>query len=115
MHVFDSDLVFGLSDKHPVSIGHTLLIPKRHVESFFDLTEEEVISINKGLRDMKWAIDKDKGPDGYNIGINVGRDAGQTIFHVHVHLIPRYVGDVQNPIGGVRNVIPDKGDYKKVG
>ncbi|MBN2252176.1 MAG: HIT family protein [Kosmotogaceae bacterium] len=113
MHVFSNDLIFGLNDKTPVTKGHMLLIPKRHVESYFDLTEQEMVEIGKALKDMKRLIDREYGPDGYNVGVNVGKGGGQTIFHVHVHLIPRYLGDVENPVGGVRNVIPNKGNYKK--
>jgi diadenosine tetraphosphate (Ap4A) HIT family hydrolase len=101
----------GLADAFPVSAGHALVIPRRHVVSFFELTEGEVIAVHDLLRRMKERLDQTLKPDGYNIGINVGAASGQTIGHVHVHLIPRYAGDVAEPVGGVRNVIPGRGRY----
>lgn len=86
-------------------------IPKRHVANYFELTTEEVLAIRDLLQRMKTEVDAKFHPDGYNIGVNVGADAGQSIFHVHVHLIPRYKGDVKNPRGGVRGVIPAKQSY----
>lgn len=99
-------------DKFPVSPGHTLIISKRHVSSWFELTFEEQIGMLYLLNEVKPVIDDIFHPDGYNIGVNVGETAGQTIFHVHMHLIPRYNGDVKNPRGGVRAVIACKKDYK---
>jgi len=101
----------AVADGFPVSSGHTLIIPRRHVVSFFDLTEEEMKAVFDLLRQMKDHLDENLKPGGYNIGVNVGAVAGQTIEHVHLHLIPRYSGDVADPIGGVRNVIPGKGRY----
>lgn len=98
-------------DTHPVNPGHVLVIPRRHFASFFDASWPErqalfsLVDEAKSLLDQKWS------PAGYNIGINVGEAAGQTIMHVHVHLIPRYRGDMPNPRGGVRGVIPDKQSY----
>lgn len=100
-----------MADAFPVSAGHTLVIPRRHVTSFFELTEDEVKAVYELLRQMKDQLDQNLRPGGYNIGVNVGVVAGQTIDHVHIHLIPRYSGDVADPIGGVRNVIPGKGRY----
>ena len=98
-------------DEFPVSIGHTLIIPKRHVESLFELTDEELKDIYTLIVQSKNKLDELYKPDGYNIGINEGRAAGRTIDHVHIHIIPRYIGDVENPRGGIRGVIPDKKEY----
>ena len=108
---FASDLVFGLWDAYPVSPGHALLIPRRHVASWFEATSEEQRSLLDAIEVTKLAIEKKHRPDGYNIGINVSAAAGQTVFHLHVHVIPRYLGDVPDPRGGVRHVIPAKGNY----
>lgn len=101
----------AIADAFPVTAGHTLVIPRRHVTSFFDLTDEEVKAVYELLRRMKHLLDDNLTPGGYNIGVNVGMVAGQTVEHVHFHLIPRYAGDVTDPTGGVRNVIPGKGRY----
>lgn len=109
--IAENDHCFAIYDGFPVSKGHTLIIPKRHVADYFDLTEDEVMAMQTLMRDIKAKIDAELSPDGYNIGINVNAAAGQTVFHVHMHLIPRYVGDVENPRGGVRGVIPAKQKY----
>ncbi|OIJ20956.1 diadenosine tetraphosphate hydrolase [Anaerobacillus alkalidiazotrophicus] len=109
--VFENDLAFAIFDIFPVNKGHLLIIPKRHVSDFFDTTLEERAAINQLLEDGKALLAEKYQPDGYNIGINCGETAGQTIFHVHVHLIPRYKGDMENPRGGVRGVIPEKRIY----
>ena len=96
---------------YPVSSGHALIIPKRHVANYFDLTNHEREAMNVMLQYVKKKIDERFHPDGYNIGINVNEAAGQSVFHVHMHLIPRYKGDVENPKGGVRGVIPSKQKY----
>ena len=98
-------------DSYPVSKGHTLIIPKRHVANYFDLNRQEKESIDDLLTKMKATLDAQYHPDGYNIGVNVNKPAGQSVFHVHVHLIPRYIGDVEEPKGGVRGVIPGKQRY----
>lgn len=98
-------------DGYPVSKGHALIIPKRHVANYFDLTNHEREAMNIMLQYVKKKIDERFNPDGYNIGINVNKEAGQSVFHVHMHLIPRYKGDVENPKGGVRGVIPSKQNY----
>ena len=98
-------------DGYPVSPGHALIIPKRHVASYFDLTDDERKDMNDALRRVKSIIDERYHPDGYNIGVNVGEYAGQSVFHCHMHLIPRYKGDVPSPKGGVRGVIPGKQSY----
>ncbi len=109
--ISETDTCVALYDGYPVSLGHTLIIPKRHVASFFDLSDEERQAINTMLFNVKGILDDRYHPDGYNIGINVGEHAGQSIFHCHIHLIPRYKGDVENPKGGVRGVIPSKQKY----
>lgn len=109
--VLENELSFATFDKYPVSNGHLLIIPKRHTANYFDLTYEERLAIDELLHKGKDLLDNRFTPDGFNMGINCGETAGQTIFHVHVHLIPRYRGDLENPRGGVRGVIPDKRIY----
>ncbi len=98
-------------DGFPVSSGHSLIIPKRHVGSFFDATQEERLSMFELLDKAKLAVAEAHHPDGFNIGINDGVAAGQTVPHLHLHLIPRFAGDVNDPRGGIRWVIPEKADY----
>lgn len=98
-------------DGFPISPGHSLIIPKRHVGSFFELTAEERVAIFSLLDLAKSVISTEYAPNAYNIGINDGPAAGQTVPHLHVHLIPRYNNDVRDPRGGVRWVIPEKADY----
>jgi diadenosine tetraphosphate (Ap4A) HIT family hydrolase len=98
-------------DKFPVSKGHILIIPFRHVPSFFDTTDDEKKSIAQLIHSCKKILDHKYAPQGYNIGVNVGEPAGQTVMHCHIHLIPRYFGDTENPRGGVRGVIPKKQNY----
>lgn len=98
-------------DGYPVSPGHALIIPKRHVANYFDLTPREREAMNVMLTFVKRVVDERFHPDGYNVGINVNEAAGQSVFHVHMHLIPRYKGDVERPKGGVRAVIPGKANY----
>ena len=100
-------------DGYPVSPGHALIIPKRHVANYFDLTNHEREAKNVVLQYVKQKVEERFHPDGYNIGINVGEYAGQSVFHCHMHLIPRYKGDVENPKGGVWGVIPSKQKYWK--
>ena len=106
-------LAFALWDGYPASPGHALIIPKRHIPTWFEATEAEQLALFALLGAVKPIIDERHKPDGYNIGINSGIAAGQTVFHLHIHLIPRFKGDVENPRGGVRHVIPAKGNYKK--
>jgi diadenosine tetraphosphate (Ap4A) HIT family hydrolase len=108
---FSDHLVAGLWDGYPVSPGHALLIPRRHVYTWFEATAEERTALMDALDKAKAEIERHHRPEGYNIGVNCGAAAGQTIFHLHVHLIPRYFGDVTDPRGGVRHVIPDKANY----
>lgn len=105
------DYTLTIRDGFPLSAGHTLVIPKRHIATFFDATEEEQMAINRALQRAKSVLDQEFNPDGYNIGINNGVAAGQTVFHLHVHLIPRYKGDREDPRGGVRWVLPEKARY----
>lgn len=109
--VDQNDLALVIRDGFPVSPGHTLVIPKRHVGSFFELDQDEVESMLALLKAAKVVIVEEFKPDSYNIGINDGPQAGQTVPHVHMHLIPRYQGDVEDPRGGVRWLIPTKADY----
>ena len=109
--IASSPLSVAFYDGFPVSPGHALIIPRRHVASFFELTQEEQQDLLNLTDRVKRIVEERYHPDGYNIGINVGEAAGQSIFHVHMHLIPRYQGDVPNPRGGVRGVIPDKQNY----
>ena len=109
--IASSSLSVAFFDGFPVSPGHALIIPKRHVSSFFDLSQEERQDLLNLADSVKQIVEERYHPDGYNIGVNVGEAAGQSIFHVHMHLIPRYQGDVPNPRGGVRGVIPSKQNY----
>ena len=106
-----SDLIIGLWDKYPVSPGHALLVPRRHVPGWFDASEEERQALTAALENARDKILEQHRPDGFNIGVNSGEAAGQTIFHLHVHLIPRYKGDQEDPRGGVRRLIPTKARY----
>ena len=107
----DNALAAALRDIHPASPGHTLIVPKRPVPTVFDCTPDEIAAIWALIQACKRDLDAEFAPDGYNIGANCGALAGQTVFHAHVHLIPRYRGDHPNPRGGVRHVIPGKGNY----
>ena len=98
-------------DGYPVSEGHTLIIPKHHVANYFDLSVEEQKDLWHMVNHCKTILEKRYHPDGFNVGINVNEAAGQSVFHVHIHLIPRYKGDVENPKGGVRGVIKEKQTY----
>ena len=108
---FEDRLTRALWDAFPVTEGHLLLVPRRHVPTWFDATAEEKAALTAGLDRGRELIASRYRPDGFNIGINVGKAAGQTVFHLHVHLIPRYTGDIPDPRGGVRHVIPAKGNY----
>ena len=109
--VISNELAYARYDKYPVGDGHLLIIPFRHVSSYFDTTPEEKDAMHSLLEDARFLLDRDKSPAGYNIGINVGEPAGQTVMHVHMHLIPRYEGDMDDPRGGVRGVIPERQKY----
>jgi diadenosine tetraphosphate (Ap4A) HIT family hydrolase len=107
-----NELAIAVADGFPVSPGHTLIIPRRHVTDFFDLTEAELLAMATLACTARDRLGETLRPDGFNVGANVGAAAGQTVAHVHIHLIPRFVGDVPAPEGGIRNVIPGKGPYK---
>ena len=105
-------LFYAIRDKYPVTPLHTLLIPTRHVETYFDLDEKEVKAFDKMSKSQREEIlARDQEVSGFNVGYNAGKDAGQTVMHCHVHLIPRRHGDVEHPEGGVRGVIPKKQKY----
>jgi diadenosine tetraphosphate (Ap4A) HIT family hydrolase len=110
----ENKLAYASYDTYPVSEGHCLIIPKRHVKDYFDLTSDEVISCNELIKKIKIEVElKDESVKGFNIGTNIGKISGQSILHCHIHLIPRREGDVENPQGGVRSVIPLKQHYKR--
>ncbi|ABS32394.1 HIT family protein [Clostridium botulinum] len=102
--IAENRVAFAILDKFPVNEGHTLIISKRHFNSFFEATEEEVKGIYSLMHEVKEMLDIQYEPTGYNVGVNIGYDAGQTIMHLHIHLIPRYKGDVENPRGGIRKL-----------
>lgn len=108
---FSSEYWNVFLDQYPVSPGHTLVVPKRHIASVFDLNDAERGELLNVIEAVKLEWDDRLHPDGYNIGVNVGEAAGQSVMHAHIHVIPRYVGDVENPRGGVRGVIPNKQNY----
>ena len=111
---FENQLAYSSKDSYPVSEFHSLIVPKWHVETYFDLTEEEIKACNDLILKTKEKILKlDPSVKGFNIGTNAGKFAGQSIMHCHIHLIPRREGDVENPQGGVRSVIPKKQHYKR--
>ena len=105
-YFLENELAYGIFDKFPATKGHMLFIPKRHVANFFDLTKEEREAIFDLVDEGKKMLDEKYKPDGYNVGVNVNKAGGQTVFHVHVHLMPRFNGDVEDPTGGVRGAIP---------
>jgi len=109
--VLANDLCYARYDQYPASPGHLLLIPFRHVAGLFDATDAEQAALLALLREAKTFLDGQFHPDGYNIGVNVGTAAGQTVMHLHVHVIPRYAGDVEDPRGGVRGAIPERRKY----
>ena len=108
----ENTLAYASYDSYPVTDKHCLIIPKRHVKDYFDLTEEEIVACDQLIKEIKKEIEiKDPLVKGFNIGTNSGKVAGQSIMHCHIHLIPRREGDVENPQGGVRSVIPLKQHY----
>lgn len=109
--VASNELAVVIRDGFPISPGHTLIIPKRHHGSFFEATADERNSMLALLDQARREIATELSPDGFNIGINDGAAAGQTVGHLHIHVIPRYLGDLADPRGGVRWIIPDKADY----
>ena len=110
----ENDLAYASFDTYPVSEYHCLIIPKRHIKDYFDLSNDELIACNELIKIVKKEItNKDSSVKGFNLGTNIGKVSGQSILHCHFHLIPRREGDVDNPQGGVRSVIPNKQHYKR--
>ena len=109
--IVETATVFSFYDKFPVSKGHSLIVPKRLVSNYFDLTLKEQTACWIVANKVKNILQEKYNPDGFNVGININEDAGQTISHCHIHIIPRYKGDVENPRGGIRGVIPSKKEY----
>jgi diadenosine tetraphosphate (Ap4A) HIT family hydrolase len=110
----ENELTYVFKDGFPVTEGHVLIIPKRHVANYFELGQAEINACTALLNEQQVvAKQNDDSIEGFNIGVNVGETAGQTVMHCHIHLIPRRQGDVEDPIGGVRNTIPGKGNYRK--
>ena len=111
---FENELAYASYDTYPVSKLHCLIIPKRHIKDFFELTNEELVACNDLVKKVKnEVIKKDPNIEGFNLGTNIGKVSGQSILHCHLHLIPRRSGDVENPQGGVRSVIPNKQHYNR--
>ena len=112
--IIENHLAYVSYDTYPVSKYHCLIIPKRHMKNFFDLTNDELVACNDLIKIINMdIIYKDPRVEGFNLGTNIGRVSGQSILHCHFHLIPRRSGDVENPQGGVRSVIPSKQHYKR--
>ena len=109
--ISETKLTFTIRDGFPISPRHTLIIPKRHVASFFEVTNTERNELLLALESAKKYLDREHKPNGYNIGINEGASAGQTVPHLHIHLIPRYKGDCEDPRGGIRWIFPKKAKY----
>jgi diadenosine tetraphosphate (Ap4A) HIT family hydrolase len=108
-----NELAYSARDTFPVSPGHTLIIPLRHCADFFDLSPEEMAACLELAVATRKDLDAELKPDGYNVGVNVGRAGGQSVMHVHLHVIPRFIGDHPRPEGGVRQIIPWKADYPR--
>ena len=112
--VYENELAYASYDSYPVSEHHCLIIPKRHIKDYFELSNDELVACNDLMKIVKKEIiNKDPLVKGFNLGTNIGIVSGQSIFHCHFHLIPRREGDVDNPQGGVRSVIPSKQHYKR--
>ncbi|MFO0914391.1 MAG: HIT family protein [Pirellulales bacterium] len=109
--LFQDELIIGLWDGYPVSPGHLLIVTRRHIADWFEATFDEQSAILRGLARGRAEILQQHAADGFNIGVNIGPAAGQTVPHLHVHLIPRVTGDVADPTGGVRHVIPGRANY----
>ncbi|BDV42992.1 HIT family protein [Geotalea uraniireducens] len=108
-----NDRALAIPDAYPVTPGHTLIVPKRHITSLFEASKEEQAALFDLVAKMRQLILQDRQPDGFNIGINDGIAAGQTVMHLHIHLIPRYAGDTEDPRGGVRWIMPKNAPYWK--
>lgn len=103
-YIAENDLCFAIFDKFPVNEGHALIIPKRHFSNYFDATKEEIAAMYDLSHQVKKIIDDKYNSDGYNVGVNVNHEGGQTIMHLHMHIIPRYKGDIEDPRGGIRRI-----------
>lgn len=112
-YIRESSLGFAVKSLYAVSPGHSLVIPKRHIPHWKNASSEEKIALMDLVDEVIEDLEKEFDPDGFNVGWNEGESAGQTIFHLHIHVIPRFEGDVEDPRGGVRYVIPDKANYLK--
>ena len=109
--IFDDNHFWIIKDNYPVSNGHTLIIPKKHILSLFDLDQQDFIHLHSVIKKLKIFLDQQYNPDGFNIGINDGKSAGRTIDHLHIHVIPRYLNDQKDPRGGIRLIFPEKANY----
>ena len=111
--VIETDDVIGFFDRYPASPGHLLLVPRRHVATWFDADQREKAALVRAIDDAVQLIEStaERRPDGYNVGFNAGEAAGQTVMHLHIHVIPRYASDTADPRGGIRAVIPGKAAY----
>ena len=113
-YAYENELAYASYDSYPVTEHHCLIIPKRHIKDYFDLSNDELVACNDLIQIIKKEITKkDPSVKGFNLGTNIGKVSGQSILHCHLHLIPRREGDVDNPQGGVRSVIPNKQHYKR--
>ena len=110
--IFENSIGFVIFDKYPVNKGHCLIVPHRVYSDYFESTKEELVGLNELLFLTKNYLQNNFNPSGFNIGVNCGRDSGQTVDHLHIHLIPRYPNDIEDPTGGVRGVIPEKQKYR---
>lgn len=110
-YIIENTLAYACYDTNPVSPGHCLIVPHRHVAEYFQGTQEEKNALWDLVDKLKPILDEKYAPDAYNVGVNIGADAGQSVPHIHIHMIPRYKGDMDNPRGGVRGVIPHKQKY----
>lgn len=109
--IIENEYAFAVYDTYPVSEGHSLVVPKKEVSDIFELDKKEYLACYELVMQVRKFLIDVYQPQGFNVGINNGPVAGQTVTHAHIHIIPRYEGDVKNPRGGVRNIIPGKGDY----
>lgn len=109
--LIENEYAVAFYDKYPVQNGHLLIIPKNHVETYFDATDQQIAAIHQLIKHGKKMLDQKYAPDGYNIGVNVGHYGGQTVHHLHFHLIPRYKGDIEDPRGGIRKAVPNLVKY----
>ncbi len=109
--LYSNPLAFAIRDAFPVSPGHALVVTRRQVAGWFDATREEQVAVLDLVDQLKGDLDRTHQPDGYNVGFNIGMAAGQTVMHLHVHVIPRYLGDMEDPRGGIRHAVQGKGYY----